>query len=152
MRKDIEYVVVSQSWVKKLAQFFKDIVAYKDDEYFHPHPFTYEKAKKIATYEGNDLYFLQIKNNEITGYAMLRGWDEGYEMPSLGIAIHPDFRRHGLGKDFMLFLHEQARARGAKKIRLKTYPENIGALNLYQNLGYDFLDREDEQLVGFLEL
>lgn len=152
MRKDIEYVVVSQSWVKKLAQFFKEIVVNKDDEYFHPHPFTYEKARKIGTYEGNDLYFLQIKKNEIAGYAMLRGWDEGYEIPSLGIAILPDFRRRGLGKDFMLFLHDQARARGAKKIRLTTYQENISALNLYLSLGYEFLDREGDQLVGFLEL
>ena len=49
-------------------------------------------AKKIATYEGDDLYFLQIKDNEIAGYAMLRGWDEGYTIPSLGIALHPDFQ------------------------------------------------------------
>ncbi len=92
MQKNLEYTLVSPSWVEKLVQFFKDIVTNKDDLYFHPHPLTHEMAKKIATYEGDDLYFLQIKDNEIAGYAMLRGWDEGYTIPSLGIALHPDFQ------------------------------------------------------------
>ena len=96
MRKNLEYTLVSPSWAEKLAQFFSAIVVNKDDLYFHPHPFTSEMAKKIAKYEGDDLYFLQIKDNEITGYAMLRGWDEGFTIPSLGIVIHPDFRNQGL--------------------------------------------------------
>ena len=101
MQNDIEYYPVDVRWVKKLAQFFKDIVANKDDVYFHPHPLTYKTAKSIATYEGNDLYLLQIKDNKIAGYAMLRGWDDGYSIPSLGIVIHPNFRRQGLAQKFM---------------------------------------------------
>lgn len=152
MEREIEYESVSGKWIKQLTALFDAIIAKGEDCFFHPHPLTEEEARKIAKKRGKDLYFLQVMASKVTGYGILRGWDEGYEVPSLGIAIHPDFRRHGLCKDFMLFLHEQARARGAKKIRLKTYPENIGALNLYVNLGYDFLAKEDEQLVGFLEL
>jgi ribosomal protein S18 acetylase RimI-like enzyme len=152
MRKDIEYVAVSQSWVKKLTQFFEDIVANKDNVYFHPHPLTYDTAKKIAAYEGNDLYFLQIKDNEITGYGMLRGWDAGYSIPSLGIVIHPTFRNQGLGREFMEFLHNQAKAKGASKVRLKVYSNNAGAQQLYESLGYSFSDEENGQLIGYYEL
>lgn len=152
MRKYSEYTVVSPSWVEKLAQFFKDIIANKDDLYFHPHPLTYEMAKKIAVYEGDDLYFLQIKDNEIAGYAMLRGWDEGFTIPSLGIAIHPNFRNQGLGKEFMEFLHNQAKAKGASKVRLKVYSNNAGAQQLYESLGYSFSDEENGQLIGYYEL
>lgn len=152
MRKNIEYVAVSPSWAEKLAQFFNDIVANKDNEYFHPHPLTYGTAKKIAAYEGNDLYFLQIKDNEITGYGMLRGWDAGYSIPSLGIVIYPTFRNQGLGRDFMWFLHNQARVKGASKVRLKVYSNNIGARQLYENLGYSFTDEENGQLIGYYEL
>ena len=152
MRKNLEYTIVNPSWAEKLAQFFKDIVANKDDLYFHPHPLTYEMAKKIAVYEGDDLYFLQIKDNEISGYAMLRGWDEGFTIPSLGIVIHPDFRNQGLGKEFMEFLHNQARAKGAIKVRLKVYSNNAGAQQLYESLGYSFSDEENGQLIGYYEL
>lgn len=152
MRKNIEYVAVSQSWVKKLTQFFEDIVANEDDVYFHPHPLTYNSAKKIAAYEGNDLYFLQIKDNEITGYGMLRGWDEEYSIPSLGIVIHPHFRNQGLGRKFMRFLHNQAKAKGATKVRLKVYSNNAGAQQLYESLGYSFSDAENGQLIGYYEL
>jgi ribosomal protein S18 acetylase RimI-like enzyme len=152
MRKNIEYVAVSPSWAEKLAQFFKDIVANKDDVYFHPHPLTCEMARRIATYEGDDLYFLQIKDNEIAGYAMLRGWDDGYTIPSLGIVIHPHFRNQGLGREFMCFLHNQAKAKGATKVRLKVYSNNAGAQQLYESLGYSFSDEENGQLIGYYEL
>lgn len=152
MRKNIEYVAVSPSWAEKLAQFFNDIVANKDDEYFHPHPLTYDTAKMIAAYEGDDLYFLQIKDNKITGYGMLRGWDAGYSIPSLGIVIHPHFRNQDLGREFMEFLHNQAKAKGTAKVRLKVYFGNAGACRFYENLGYSFTDEENGQLIGYYEL
>lgn len=152
MREEIKYLAVSSSWVEKLSQFFKDLVANNDDMYFHPHPLTYEMAKRIATYEGDDLYFIQIKDNEITGYAMLRGWDEGYKIPSLGIAMHPNFRNQGLGRNFMEFLHIQAKSTGAGKVRLKVFSGNEGARHLYESLGYSFTDEEKGQLIGYCEI
>ena len=63
MRKKIEYVAVSQSWVKKLSKFYKDIVSNKDDEYFHPHPLTCEMAEKMCpTYASYEpvIYVLEV--------------------------------------------------------------------------------------------
>ena len=62
------------------------------DKFFHPHPFTTEAARERAAYTGKDLYYVVIEGDEILGYGMLRGWDEGYEVPSLGIVIHPAHR------------------------------------------------------------
>ncbi len=152
MRKNLEYTLVSPSWAEKLAQFFNALVVNKDDLYFHPHPLNGEMAKKIATHEGDDLYFLQIKDNEIAGYAMLRGWDEGYSIPSLGIVIHPNFRNQGLSIEFMEFLHNQARAKGATKVRLKVYSNNAWARHLYENSGYSFTNEENGQIIGYYEL
>lgn len=152
MPNNIEYKIVTRQWVEKLAQFFEDIIAKKEDDFFHPHPLNLEAAKEIASFHGQDLYFLQIRINQIAGYGMLRGWDEGYSVPSLGIAIHPSFRRQGLAKKFMDFMHDQARGRGAKKVRLTVYANNIYALQLYRNFGYSFSDEKDGQVVGFFEL
>lgn len=151
-QNSIEYHPVDNRWIEKLTQFFEDIVISKGDAYFHPHPLNLETAKEIASYNGKDLYFLQVTNDEISGYGMLRGWDEGYSIPSLGIVIHPNFRRQGLAKKIVGFLHTKAREKGAKKIMLKVYENNFNALQLYQNLGYRFSDKKEGQLVGYLEL
>ena len=150
--KGIEYYPVDVRWVEKLAQFFEDIVINNDKAYFHPHPLNLKTAKEIASYKGKDIYFVQVKDDEIAGYGMLRGWDEGYSIPSLGIAIHPNFRKQGLAKKFMEILHTKARENGAKKIMLKVYESNLNALRIYQDLGYCFSDKVKDQLVGYLEL
>lgn len=152
MKEVVEYVVVTSAWTEQLTQFFRDVVVAKDDAYFHPHPLTFDMAEKIATYRGKDLYYLQIKSNKVVGYAMLRGWDKGYEIPSVGIVIHPDFQNQGLGREFVEFLHNQARLKGADRIRLKVYPNNVRAMNLYEKMGYSFTNEENGQLVGYCYL
>ncbi|MFN8515656.1 MAG: GNAT family N-acetyltransferase [Chloroflexia bacterium] len=106
----------------------------------------------LTNYAGADLYYVLIAGDTILGYGMLRGWDAGYEVPSLGIAIHPQYRGSGLGKLLMQFLHCAARWKGATQIRLKVYPDNPRAIKLYQQLGYAFGKMEHEQLVGIATL
>jgi ribosomal protein S18 acetylase RimI-like enzyme len=151
MSREIDYIKVCTSWVSKLNQFLKDISYHEDNHYFHPHPFTYENALKIANYDGNDLYFLQTMDKVIVGYGMLRGWDEGFQVPSLGIIIHPTYRNQGFGKKFIEFLHNQARIKGSAKIRLKVYRDNTRALRLYKSLGYSFKNNSN-QLIGYYKL
>lgn len=148
----LEIRQIDQTLEKPLAVFFRHLRKSKDDRYFHPHPFTDAEARRYAQYSGKDMYYVLVDGCRVLGYGMLRGWDEGYEVPSLGIAIQPSARGQGLGKLLMRFLHAAARHRGAKRIRLKVYSENTVAVKLYQGLGYSFQSRESEQLVGFFEL
>jgi ribosomal protein S18 acetylase RimI-like enzyme len=84
---------------------------------------------------------------------MLRGWDEGYAIPSLGVVIRPEAKDHGVGRLMMEFLRIAAIRRGAEKIRLRVALANEPALSLYRSLGYDLRPDEDERfLVGFLSL
>ena len=119
-----------------LTVFFESMVANKDDEFFHPHPFTAEKAAELCGYIGKDLYLVAVSGGVVLAYGLLRGWDEGYAVPSLGIAVHPSARGTGLGAAFMQYLHAAAVNRGAKTIRLKVYPHNAKAKSLYEKLGY----------------
>ncbi len=88
----------------------------------------------------------------MAGYGMLRGWDEGYEIPSLGIAILPGYQRKGLGRLLMTHLHEVARQRGAKRIRLKVYARNAAAVSLYSSLGYKLEPIDGGQYLGVLDV
>lgn len=147
------YCLVSEVSLKALSDFFTILLAGGDERFFHPHPLTAAEAERRIKYHGNDLYFVQkTDEGDISGYGMLRGWDEGYSIPSLGIAMHPGVRGRGLGKQFILFLHEQARMKGAKQIRLTVLKENRVALNLYMEIGYHFSQHGPDSMLGFFSL
>lgn len=136
-----------------LTMFFVALAESGAAHHFHPHPFTPEEAVRICGYPGRDLYCAAVAGNEILGYGMLRGWDVGYAVPSLGIALLPFCFGSGLGKAMMFYLHSCARLRGAKRIRLKVYPDNLRAVRLYETLGYRFeKELSAGQFVGYFEL
>lgn len=148
----LEIRIVNKTLEEPLAKFFGDLRESGDNKYFHPHPLTDDEAKNRTQYSGKDLYYVLMEGHKAIGYAMLRGWDEGYDVPSLGISIHPSVRGIGLGKLLVHFLHVVAKKRNCVKIRVKVYPENITALTMYKKLGYSFQSKEAKQLVGFVDL
>lgn len=135
-----------------LAEFFRALVAAGDDRFFHPHPFTDEAARERMRYEGKDVYCAALVGDRVLAYGMLRGWDEGFEVPSLGVVVRADARGLGLGKALVEFLHSEARRRGAAKVRLRVYPDNAIALALYRSLGYEFGGTSEGQWVGLKTL
>ena len=148
----LEIRQLSPEWSDGLTALFAAIRKTGESQ-FHPHPFTAESAGALSRYRGKDLYYLLADSPQVIGYGMLRGWDEGYEIPSLGIILHPEHRGKRLGELLMNFLHAAARARGAHKVRLKVYAENKPALAMYRKLGYRFDgSSENGQLVGVVEL
>ena len=136
-----------------LTRFFKVLIVNGIDAHFHPHPLTSQAAQERASYTGQDLYFAILEDGEVLGYGMLRGWDAGYKIPSLGIAIHPNVQGQGFGRLLMNFLHVVAMRRGAKQVRLHVHSENHLARKLYQSLGYQFsLEYDSANLIGVLSL
>jgi ribosomal protein S18 acetylase RimI-like enzyme len=148
----LEFRQISPGWESSLAELFEALERNGDAHFFHPHPLTAAEARNRCTYAGRDLYYIAVIGGKAIGYGMLRGWDEGYEVPSLGIAIHPERRASKLGLAMMLFLHSAARMRGAKRIRLRVYKDNNVAKTLYETLGYTFTAEGDSELIGYCEL
>jgi len=150
--KQIECRKLTIDWKQQLTDFFRNLEKVGDSKYFYPHPFTDKAINKIVRHTGRDIYYILIENDIVLGYGLLRGWDEGYKIPSLGIAIHPSVRNTGLGIMFMHFLHAAARRNGATQVRLRVSPNNIKALQLYKNIGYKFKTKESNYLVGIFNL
>lgn len=146
----VELRNVGPDLIGPLTRFFETEC---NDAHFHPHPFTASQAAKICDYGGADIYAVALKEGAVQAYGMLRGWDEGYAIPSLGIIVAREARRTGLAHLVMKYLHYNARVRGASAVRLKVYPDNLVALSLYRKLGYQFGDAvENGQLVGLCAL
>lgn len=146
-----------------LYDFFSDVK--KDYDKFHPHDLGYKEALHICNYNGKDLYYAVTSSNSkenptginnfevsILAYGLLRGWDDGYDVPSLGICLSPKARGKGISKMFMHFLHSAAKYNGAKQVRLKVYKNNIPAVNLYKSLGYELTDFDVEQYLGLINI
>lgn len=136
--------------IEELELLFEKIAHDPGGKNFHPHAFTKEIAHYIAHYMGDDIYLGAYHNHKLIGYGLLRGWAEGYSVPSLGIYLVEEARNIGLSVIFMSELHRFARERGATSIRLKVYPENKKALGLYSRMGYVFSSKDDGQLIGYV--
>jgi len=53
-----------------------------------------------------------------------------------GVGVVQAARRSGIGEALMLGLHDEARARGIRRVWLEVIVENTGAFALYEKLGY----------------
>ncbi len=148
----LEFLRLAPALRPGLIALFDELAGRGDDHWFHPHPLTAGEAARVCAYQGRDLYYAAAAGESVLAYGMLRGWDEGYAVPSLGIAVHPAARGHGLARAFMGFLHAAASLRGAERVRLKVYPDNAPARRLYERLGYRLEPAADGQLLGQLDL
>lgn len=132
---------------------FEALHASGGDKYFHPHPFTAEEATARANYKGKDIYAVATDGQRILAYGMLRGWDAGFDIPSIGLGVDPTAQGRGHGRLLMEWLHYAAKERGAKKIRLKVYAENARGMKMDRLAGYKFDDTmENGQYLAFLDL
>ena len=130
---------------KQINKFFKDNI--KDYHYFHPHKLTYKQLTEELQTHVLDTYIILI-DTKIYAYGMLRGWQNGYEIPSLGIIVDKNERRKGYSNLMMEYLHEIAKKRGCNKVRLTVLKENTVAISLYNKLGYIFNEKDEKNIVG----
>ncbi|MBX9675348.1 MAG: GNAT family N-acetyltransferase [Methylotenera sp.] len=144
----LEIVKVSKRWKTSLKEFIKELDENGDSIFFAPHAVDSKTLDMIADKDNKDLHYLLVEGENILGYGLLRGWNEGYEIPSLGIAISPKARGNGLAKMLMQFLHIAALRKFSSKVRLRVLKSNAKAIKLYQELGYSF--EEDLNDVRFL--
>jgi len=147
----IEILKLRLDLVEPLARMLETIRDAGDEEDFHPHPLTEAALRDIVAAGGQDQYYVMLQNGKAIAYGMLRGWDEGFDVPSLGIAVAPSVRGRGVGLLLIRFLHFAAKEAGASRIRLTVNVDNQAALRLYRGLGYTFKPLDD-RLVGHVSL
>ena len=148
----LEYRRLSPQWRTGLVEFCRALELAGDTGHFSPHPFTDEELDRRVQYDGFDLYYVAVEGTRVLAYGLLRGWDAGFAVPSLGIAVHPSARSNGLAHSLMHFLHVAAARRGAEKVRLRVNMTNTKAIELYRRLGYAFESQEGSYYVGFKQL
>ena len=80
-----------------------------------------------------------LENGRVLAYGgMLTVLDEGQ---ITNVAVHPDYRRRGLGAEAVRGLLEGARARNLAEITLEVRESNAAAIALYRRFGFEIVGK-----------
>ena len=142
---------LSENHSNLVCAFFRQIDTPAYRENFAPHAFTDAEGHRVCAYEGRDMYigvFSQGPPVRMVGYGMLRGLEEGYSAPSLGLCVVEDYQNQGVGRKLLTYLLTACAERGAVNAMLKVKRDNPTARALYESAGFRFKDYDREFLIG----
>jgi len=106
-------------------------------QHFTPFDFSEQEFQIILTSAINDKYFGIFCDDELIGFYMLRGFDEGYEIPSYGVVILSKFSNLGISKLTLYHAFSLCKINKIKRLMLKVHPENKYAKKLYESMGFE---------------
>ena len=75
----------------------------------------------------------------VVGYVCL--WEIGHEIHITNLAVHPEWRRRGVGKRLLALTMAEGGGRGVTLAFLEVRPSNTHALRLYESLGFQVIGR-----------
>ena len=78
-------------------------------------------------------------SGDVVGYLCL--WEVGPEVHITNLGVHPDWRRHGIGRTLLGTILEDARRRGITQALLEVRPSNVEARGLYDSFGFRMIGR-----------
>ncbi len=134
-----------RSITKKDRELYRNMVRefYHSPAVLHPIPDTYiEKTFDEILRRNGYLagYILEAQTGVGAGYALVA---KTFSQEAGGVTwwldelfILPEYRSHGLGREFFQHLEEQAKQEGVCRIRLEVEEENQRAVQLYQKIGF----------------
>ncbi len=90
----------------------------------------------------NGHYLVAKIDGKIVGYSGFRHvLDEGHITT---LAVHPKYRKKGIGTQIIAKLIEDAKAKNLKKLFLEVRQSNLPAQKIYKSLGFKVIDRRRE--------
>lgn len=105
-------------------------------QYFIPFTFDFETISEILSKVKNDqVYGIYVEQN-LAGFYMLRGFDEGYSVPSYGVWISENYSNKGLSTFTLQHAISFCKLNSIKKIMLKVHPDNLSAKHIYEKYGF----------------
>lgn len=100
--------------------------------FFTPFSFAQDAIADILAQQQRDIFMGIYWQEDLAGFFMLRGWDEGYEAPSYGVLIDERYSGYGLTRLSLKMVKTICKLRRSPRIMLKVHPENIAAKTLFE--------------------
>ena len=123
-------------------------------KYFIPFPFELEVIKNILREKKQDKFFGIFEESKLIGFYMLRGFDEGFNVPSYGVWISKSYSNKGLSTLTLYHAFAFCRLNNISKLMLKVHPQNTVAKNIYEKLGFreQGLDQKNNNLIYYKDI
>ena len=92
--------------------------------------------KSVASELNNrlSLWLVALDGERVAGYVGSQSVLDEADM--MNIAVHPDYRRQGIGRDLVLALAEALQKKGIRGLMLEVRQSNAPAIALYEQLGF----------------
>jgi ribosomal protein S18 acetylase RimI-like enzyme len=87
----------------------------------------------------SEMFFVALEDKQVVGTTMA-GYD-GHRGWVYYVAVHPDFRRKGIGTALMQRAEESLQKIGCSKLNLQIRADNSLVQDFYKALGYDVEER-----------
>jgi ribosomal protein S18 acetylase RimI-like enzyme len=139
---------VTEADREALANFFEANNRPEITNHFHPFPLTTETARLVTDAGQLDRYYVATVDETIVGFCMLRGWADGFEIPSFGVFVDHAHHGHGCGKQLTEFAIAEAERLRCPALRLTVYESNVAARQLYDALGFTEVERSSVTRMG----
>lgn len=111
-----------------------------------PEPLQWDSRDQYLLHCPPGAQLVAVVGDEVCGYVGFRpptGLESNLHVYELNIAIHPSYRRQGIGLRLIGALKDLARLEGKRKLRLRVLSCNPGAVAFYKSCGF----REEGRLV-----
>ncbi|HHY47820.1 MAG TPA: ribosomal protein S18-alanine N-acetyltransferase [Firmicutes bacterium] len=99
-----------------------------------PTPWSWHAFMSELYQNSRSCYLVAVVDGQVVGY--VGSWVILDEAHVTNLAVHPDWRRRGIGEALMRALAEVCSARQVKRMTLEVRVSNVGAQRLYDKLGF----------------
>ena len=82
--------------------------------------------------------FVALLNHFVIGWCDIspHQWEGFQHSGQLGMGVHPEYRRLGIGRQLVVQTIQKAKAKGLERIELEVFASNALAIGLYEKLGF----------------
>jgi GNAT superfamily N-acetyltransferase len=145
----LTFCEIEAAHYQSLSSFLKENDVPAIVRTFNPFPMNDDTARRISLSSRRDHYYGAFLEGRMVGLSMLRGWDEGYAVPSFGILVDHRFHNKGIGSRLTDFTIAEADDLCCERVRLSVFASNPAAIRVYAAKGFVESHREAVLLAGF---
>jgi ribosomal-protein-alanine N-acetyltransferase len=129
-------------WVRTVTEADLPELHRLDQEIFKKEAYPYFVLRQFYDLYRDDLFVLD-DGAEFHGYVLAGTTPDKSRSWILGLAIHQQWRGHGLGRRLMAESLRRLRAQGVGEVWLTVEPANATAITLYASLGFARVDHRE---------
>jgi ribosomal protein S18 acetylase RimI-like enzyme len=103
--------------------------------FFNAHDYDVATLRNLLEQRDKHYYIYLDEHRNFAGYGRVKAW-EGFDTPTLGCVVWPEYRRYGNAAKLVNELVVKARLLGFNSIKLKVSKKNAVAYRLYKSVGF----------------